>query len=288
MNKVRGAIAKALDPPLLTRAYLASYYKGRENREIFDNVQTYCMFIGYPRSGHSLIGSLLDAHPNAIVAHELDALRFVGARFGKHQLYELLLDNSRRYAQRGREWNGYAYEVPQQWQGRFNELRVIGDKKGGHSTLRLAEDPELLHRLQKTVAIDVKFVHVIGDPYNNVAAMLKRPPVHVRNPTLSAIVEDYFYRCETNAGLKARLGDTAVLDVRQESFVASPERTLCELCDFLGLRYAEDYLEACASIVFESPHRSRPDIWWDAATLATVHDGIERFDFLKGYSYEDR
>ena len=82
MNQVRGAIAKALDPPLLTWAYLASYYKGRENREIFDNVQTYCMFIRYLRSGHSLIASLLDAHPNAIATHELDALKFVGARFG--------------------------------------------------------------------------------------------------------------------------------------------------------------------------------------------------------------
>jgi hypothetical protein len=40
------------------------------------------MFIGYLRSGHSLIASLLDAHPNAIATHELDALKFVGARFG--------------------------------------------------------------------------------------------------------------------------------------------------------------------------------------------------------------
>ena len=88
---------------MLVWAYLASYPGGKKNRELFDDIETYCMFIGYPRSGHSLIGSLLDAHPNAIVAHELDALRFVGAGFGKHQLYELLLDNSRRYAQRGRE-----------------------------------------------------------------------------------------------------------------------------------------------------------------------------------------
>ena len=28
------------------------------------------------------------------------------------------------------------------------------------------------------------------------------------------IVEDYFYRCETNADPKERLGDTVVLDVR--------------------------------------------------------------------------
>src|SRR5215207_8273627 len=129
MNQVPGAVAKALDPPLLAWAYLASYCKGRENRRLFDGVETYCMFLGYPHSGHSLIGSLLDAHPNAIVAHELDALKFVRAGFGKHQLYELLLDNSRRFAQRRREWNGYGYEVPRQWQGRFNEVRVIGDKR---------------------------------------------------------------------------------------------------------------------------------------------------------------
>jgi len=46
--------------------------------------------------------------------------------------------------------------------------------------------------LQKTVATDVKFVHVIRNPYDNVAATLKRSLVHIRNPALSAIVEDYF------------------------------------------------------------------------------------------------
>ena len=46
--------------------------------------------------------------------------------------------------------------------------------------------------MQKTVATDVKFVHVVSNPYDNVAATLKRYLVHVRNPTLSAIVEDYF------------------------------------------------------------------------------------------------
>ena len=46
--------------------------------------------------------------------------------------------------------------------------------------------------MQKTVATDVKFVHVIRNPYDNVAATLKRSLVHIRNPALSAIVEDYF------------------------------------------------------------------------------------------------
>jgi tetratricopeptide (TPR) repeat protein len=46
--------------------------------------------------------------------------------------------------------------------------------------------------LQKTVATEVKFVHVVRNPYDNVAATLKRYLVYLRNPALSAIVEDYF------------------------------------------------------------------------------------------------
>ena len=57
------------------------------------------------------------------------------------------------------------------------------------------------------------------------------------------------------------------------------ERTLRELCDFLGLGYDEDYLEACASIMFESSHRGRHDIEWDATSLATMRDGTESFNF---------
>ncbi|HEX2098611.1 MAG TPA: hypothetical protein VHF46_06105 [Rubrobacteraceae bacterium] len=78
--------------------------------------------------------------------------------------YELLLDDSRSFTQRGGEWNSYDYEVSQQWQGRFDELRVIGDKKGGYS-------PPCDWRRTRSYCAGCK--------------------VHVRNPALSAIVEDY-------------------------------------------------------------------------------------------------
>jgi hypothetical protein len=287
MNQMRESIVKARDRLMLTQAYLVSSYRGRKNRNLFDGVETYCMFIGYPRSGHSLIGSLLDAHPSAIIAHELDALKFVAAGFNKDQLYQLLLDNSRRFARKGRAWTGYTYGVPGQWQGRFDKVRVIGDKKGGRSTLQLAENPELLHRLRKTVATDIRFIHTIRNPYDNIATMHKRAREHNHNQALSAAVEDYFSRCEMNANLKERLERGVVLDVRHESFVEDPKSKLRELCSFVGLGYEKDYLEGCASIVFSSSHKSRYDIEWDTAALAAVRTGISRYGFLKGYSYEE-
>lgn len=287
MDRARKSVGKALDRLALARAHLVLYSGAHRNRDLFDGVEKYCMFVGYPRSGHSLVGSLLDAHPSVIIAHELDALKFVEAGFGRDQLYQLLLDNSRRFAQKGREWTGYAYEVPGQWQGRFDALRVIGDKKGGRSTLRLAENPELLHRLRKTVATDIRFVHTVRNPYDNIATMHKHALQHGRNQGLGATIENYFSRCAMNAGLKERLGDGVMLEIRHESFVEDPKSWLRELCGSLELGYDQYYLEDCAGAVFESPHKSRYDLEWSSVTLAAIRAGIERFDFLEGYSFEE-
>jgi hypothetical protein len=134
----------------------------------------------------------------------------------------------------------------------------------------------------------VKLIHVVRNPYDNIATMYKHSSSHKHTTVLRTVIQDYFSRCETNADLKKRLENDAVLDVRHESFVDDPKSSLRELCSFLGIGHDRSYLEDCAGIVFKSPHKSRYDIEWDAASLAAVRDGIHRFDSLKGYSYEGR
>jgi hypothetical protein len=169
------------NPFTRTRLYTKTCFGSRRYRELFAGVKTYCMFLGYPRSGHSLVGSLLDAHPNVIIAHELDVLKHVQARFSTNQIFYLLLENSRKLAARGRGYSGYSYEVANQWQGRFRELHVIGDKKGGGSSTRLHSNPGLLDSLCKTIGIKTKFVHVIRNPYDCITTITSR---NTRNYTL--------------------------------------------------------------------------------------------------------
>ena len=52
------------------------------------------MFIGYQRSGHSLVGAILDAHPEIIIPSEFDLL----TRWKKYQAPELILNNLQKYA----------------------------------------------------------------------------------------------------------------------------------------------------------------------------------------------
>ncbi len=117
----------------MARLYPVSLYKGFKNRKYFNDVETYCMFIGYPRSGHSILGALLDAHPNIVIAHQLGVLKYILGRFSRNQIYYLLLKNSELHSKTGRKSSGYSYEVKNQWQCRFKELKIIGDNRGGCS-----------------------------------------------------------------------------------------------------------------------------------------------------------
>jgi hypothetical protein len=151
------------------------------------------MFIGYPRSGHSLVGSLLDAHPNVVIAQECDVLKFVRMGFGRKTIYPTLLLNSRMIlSQRGREWSGYSYHVPGQWQGRYAKLVVIGDKKAGRSTDRLMRNPDLLSKLQKAVRVPTKVIHVVRNSYDNITTIAR-----ASKKSLEEAIDFYFSLCRT-------------------------------------------------------------------------------------------
>jgi hypothetical protein len=253
----------------------------RSSRAAFDDVRAFCLFIGYPRSGHSLVGSLIDAHPCAVISHELDALRYVGTRLvPRDLLYTMILRRDRAFASAGRTWTGYDYEVPGQAQGRFDRLRVIGDKRGGGTTKRLGRRPELLARLRRLVGVDVRMVHVIRDPFDAIASMQRR----TREP-LEATITRFFDACATNAAVRdAHPG--AVVDVRLERLVADPAAVMRRVTGFLDLDAPASYLEGCAAVVFDAPRRAREAIAWPAAQVADVTRRIEAYPFLDGYAFD--
>ena len=264
--------------------YPTSLWHDIKDRKLFEGVDTYFMFIGYPKSGHTLIGSLLDAHPNIIVGHELNTLKYILAGFRKGQIYSLLLKSSQTFTERGRYWSGYSYEVPHQWQGRFKKLQIIGDKKGVGSTLVLRSYPRLLQRLRHRIDGRIKFVHVVRNPYDNISSITKK-----RKPRLSLeeSIDYYFSLCETVAESRKQIRSSDWFDLRHESFVEDPKNFLKEICFFLGADAPDDYLDDCAKIVFKSPHKTRYNTQWNSAFIDTVKERMAKFTFLGGYSFKD-
>ena len=97
------------------------------------------MFIGYPRSSHSLVGAILDAHPEIIVPFEFDVItnweeyqspRLQEKNMQKYQLFFDLHQLSTEQAMFGIHAsvnttllgeNKYTYHVPGLWQGGYKE-----------------------------------------------------------------------------------------------------------------------------------------------------------------------
>ena len=100
------------------------------------------MFIGYPRSSHSLVGSMLDAHPEIIIPHEYNVLGCwnkywpstdKNKSLSKYHLFYDLHQLSREQAifgirskyPDGNE-GGYNYNVPGLWQGGYQTRLKVG------------------------------------------------------------------------------------------------------------------------------------------------------------------
>ena len=109
--------------------------------KVYDGVETFVMFIGYPRSRHSLVAALLDAHPEIIISDEYDVLRNWRRKFQSSILiqknlqkyllfYELHQLSTKQALFRAKssfqtENVSYNYYVPGLWQGGYqNRIKV--------------------------------------------------------------------------------------------------------------------------------------------------------------------
>jgi len=230
----------------------------------------------------------LDAHPDIVVGHERDVLYFAHAGFGRAQIYSLLLKSSEDFAKKGLRKIGYAYSVPDQWQGRFRHIKAIGDKHGEATTLRLKACPWLLRRAHRLMGSDLKFIHVVRNPYDNIRTIALKTKRDGNSLDLRHSIDYYFSLCQTITETKRRIAMENLFEFRHEIFVQNPKILLEKLCHFLRVDTPENYLRDCSDIVFKSHRKTRFEVNWSDDLIDRVRLGIDRFPFLKGYAFQER
>ncbi len=254
--------------------------------ELLGQIETYCMFIGEGASGHSLTGSLLDAHPEIAIAHELDALAFVEAGFDFSQIVWLVMCNAATYARIGRRWREFDYSVPGQWQGRVRRLRVVGDKKAGTSARTLRDDFSLLHRFETAVPVRIRYLHVMRNPFDNIAAMALKWGASPGGEIMGVRIAKYLRMHGINRRVIETVGEDCVCNSYYEAMIADPKGELARICRFLGVSASEDYLAACAPIVSRSPRLSRHKLVWKPDMVAALERRLAGEPLLAHYRYE--
>jgi hypothetical protein len=278
---------RAFKQALETKSFLTSLYHTRTKPEIFSGVSTFCLFVGHTKSGGTMIGSLLDAHRNVILADEIDVLGLIAEGYSKEQIYYLLVRGSRREAIKGRvtarRLQPYSFMVPGQWQGRYKRLQLIGVSSAGPTTRRYGSEPKLLGRMCQVMnGVEVKLVQVIRNPFDPISVTIVRG-----SRTFENAVEHYFDFCDTLVAMRERHDNLALMPVRYESFVRSPESMLSQICRFLDIEAGAEYMSTATAIVHDAPDRSRQMVDWEPNWIRVVEERLARYDFLKGYSFDN-
>lgn len=252
----------------------------------FDEVRSFCVFLGHSRSGHSLLAALLDAHRNVVLADELRVLKHVAAGFPPSAVYKLILRNAVDISAQGRARAGYRFQVPGEWQGRYERIQVVGDKDGSWTASLALRNFSIIEALFRRVPVPVRVVHLYRNPYDVISTIYRRYRDAGNAGGLPHAINYYFRRAEGVEIVRRFAGAEAVIDLSHEQLIAEPKQVLPQACRFLTVDAPSGYLDSCAGIVFASPRKTRDDVDWSKSHIAEVAERKARYDYLAPYSHD--
>ncbi len=272
--------------------YLRSLPLMRAHRDTFRDLEQFVLFLGYPMSGHTQVGNILDGHREMSIAHELNVLQLHRNHFSRQQILTLLMDSSFRFTREGKIWGDYSYAMDGQYQGRYETLRAIGDKRGGNTTRELRRHPQLLPRLAEKLGLPIKVIHIVRNPFDNITIRAKKrygvdlPNEHQLAQEVDAHVAD-IAAVDMVLNLYRNSDRISFHTCKHEDLIRDPKGHLAQLCHFIGLSADEDFLQAVASMVFDSPKRRRFDIKWPPAMIRALEAELQRYPFARDYTFAE-
>ncbi|MGA7272861.1 MAG: sulfotransferase, partial [Acidimicrobiia bacterium] len=249
----------------------------------FTAVGTLCVLLGHTKSGGSLLGAMLDAHPDVVFGDEVDVMDLVEAGFTADEVIGVLARSSRREAMKGRVTarrldGGYSLAIAGSDQGRVGRPHVVGVSRAGPTTRILGESPASIALLDERMAPRrVMFVQMVRAPADSVAAMVLRSG---RDPVDAA--HDHRSQCERLEMLRALL-KPRLTTVYYEDLVARTVPTLESVASFLGVQADPDYLRACAALVNADRPGESDRVDWPEAARTVMAETTADFSFLDRY-----
>ena len=227
------------------------------------NLRSFLIFVGNNRAGTTLVKSLLDAHPNVILGHEVHILKCIAEGVSWTQGVSKILASSEQFARKP-FWTGYSYQIPT-LSNQIHTLHIIGDKKAYLTTNLLAQDMSLLDRLIQWSPVPIIAIHCVRHPFDVIATKIRRN----RLPSQRNI-EDYFRIEKTATLVFDKLGKHQCKRIYYEQLIENPLDSLQSLLDFLELNAEHSYLSACQSVMFDRPHKSRFGIDWTPEMIGAI------------------
>ena len=239
-----------------------------------NNLNFFLMFCCPPRTGHTLIASILNSHPNVVCSNQRHILQNIEDMdmASLTSYIETRLDRSC--------WNPNSYIDPMP----KAEIKVLGDKTGHRSTEVLISNPEKLDILKSIVKVPIKFIHVVRNPFDSLATWTKISAESNKNP----ISVEYNALLPTFISLNDKIAELKeteeVLTLNHESVVRNMDGTLNSLCQFLHLEKNPEWVKRVKKTLWKEPRITRRSIKWNPNMRAKAVSLTKQYSWFNGYA----
>ena len=285
-------------------------------QQVIDHVEKFVFFIGYTRSGHTIVSSVLDANPNVVIGQEFKMFRMALLHNHKELINKSYLFNQLYW----KSWNESHYGVTSvdkvgehygvgilsnsySWHGMYKNLRVIGYKSAASVTGMYRGNPNQFKQVYKqfahTLKIPIHAIHVVRNPYDMIAThfMCKsrfRSKGQVSQPSeskdsanmLVGSMSKVFWLADgvLDMIMDPEL-DLKVLEVHNADYVRKPAETVKRICAFLEVDCPEGYVQACKEKAYTRVSKTREAVLFPKQMVTEIGQKLKKYPFFRRYAY---
>ena len=243
----------------------------------------FLMFAGYPRSGHTLVASILNAHPNIICSNQQFIIDNISSDVELRLANINILAKIESGTDRGK-WNPNAYIEPLP----KGDITVIGDKTGHRTIKHLISHPEDLEVLKRTVKLPIKWIHVVRNPFDNLATWTKKN-YESREKLKANIGTEFDIAFENYKALNDKIKELKetedVLTINHERVIRFIDKTLDDLCSFLDVEKHTEWRKKVIEVLWKDPRITRRAITWKVEDRIKVLKLTKKYPWLLGYDF---
>jgi len=249
---------------------------------ITDKFKYFLMFAGYPRSGHTLVASILNAHPNVVCSNQQFVINEMSGDpelgLAKISILSKIESGTHKGA-----WNPNAYIEP----CKGEDITVIGDKTGHRTVEHLIANHGDLDVFKRTVDLPIKWIHVVRNPFDNIATWTKKN-LESRKGKSSTDVEFNIafnkFKALNDEIFKLKKTED-ILTVPHERVIRFIDKTLDELCNFLEIEKHSEWRSRVIKTLWKEPRITRRNIKWNPPMRAKVVSLVKQYPWLRGYDF---
>ena len=245
------------------------------------------MFCCPPRSGHTFVASILNAHPNVICSNQ----QFILPKMDLNKILKSIVAGTHRT-----QWNSNAYVET----GRKQDIYLVGDKTGHRTVEHLLSIPEDLEKFKKIIPWPIKWIHIVRNPYDNLATWTKKnhesrkkiPQGYgygdIERITQEMEFKNVFQKYKALNNKIKELKQTEnenVLSMNHEKVIRFIDRSLDELCAFLEIEKDDDWRARVIRAKWLKPRITRRNIKWTPDMRAKTAKLIRKYPWFNGYAF---